>query len=417
MYFNQERARDYMRQCDLDVLIATSPVNITYFSGYFCWLDPTIKGYMVSPGAPSRLALPAYAVFPLEGEPALILNPLFAINGADLWVRDIRIFGDYRVDDTLAPEELPEQYRHFHDLLSSPPESKTGLDALTSVLKDRGLLRARIGVEMEGLSAQRHDEIRQELADATVKDCSNLILLVRMVKNDYELELLTRSAEINERAGMEALSHLRPGISLPDLTLIYRTRAGECGANFDHFCIGLGGLGMATEPDYKFTGKEVFMVDFGCIYQYCFSDTGTTLAMNNLPEQFSTRFEALRDCVSEGMEAVCPGVKSSTVQGIMKKKLSERGFEASSPHGHGLGLEVRDYPTIEADNGLRIRDDCVDLPSDLPLEKNMVINLEASMFLPGVASFQMERSLVVTEKGVRSLVPQDRERPYIAASP
>ena len=66
-----------------------------------------------------------------------------------------------------------------------------------------------------------------------------------------------------------------------------------------------------------------------------------------------------------------------------------------------------------ADNGLRVSDDCVDVASDMPLEENMVLNLEASMFLPGVGSLQMERSLVITPDGCRDLVPQDRSRPFI----
>ena len=92
MFFNQARARTFMRECGLDALIATSHLNITYFTGYFCWLDPTIRGFMLQPGAPASLALPGYAVFPLEGEPALVLNPLFAVNAADLWVRDLHVF-------------------------------------------------------------------------------------------------------------------------------------------------------------------------------------------------------------------------------------------------------------------------------------------------------------------------------------
>ena len=94
MFFNQSRAKAFMKECGLDALIATSHINITYFSGYFCWLDPTIRGYMLEPGSSSRLVLPGYAVFPLEGEPALVLNPLFAVNGTDLWVKDIHVFGN-----------------------------------------------------------------------------------------------------------------------------------------------------------------------------------------------------------------------------------------------------------------------------------------------------------------------------------
>jgi len=35
------------------------------------------------------------------------------------------------------------------------------------------------------------------------------------------------------------------------------------------------------------------------------------------------------------------------------------------PYGHGLGLEIREYPILVANNGLRITDDCVDVRSEL----------------------------------------------------
>ena len=220
----------------------------------------------------------------MEGQPALVLNPLFAINAADLWVQDIRIFGENNVDRSFTSEDLSDNYLRFSDMLLSPPQSETALDALLEILKDRGLLEGRIGLEMGGLYPQKISEIKKALPRASLMDCSNLILLVRMVKNDYELEQLTRAAEINEQAGMEALAQVKPGISLADISLIYRNRAASFGADFDHFCIGLDGLGMATEPVYKFTAEDVMMVDFGCIYNRCYSDTGTTLALNrNLP--------------------------------------------------------------------------------------------------------------------------------------
>ena len=169
---------------------------------------------------------------------------------------------------------------------------------------------------------------------------------------------------------------------------------------------------MATEPDYKLGHDDVLMVDFGCVYQRCFSDTGTTLAMGELPASLMRRFEAVRDSVAAGAAEVRPGTKCSSVRGAMWQTLEDLELTVSYAHGHGVGLEVRDYPTIVADNGLRIQDDCIDLPSDMPLEENMVFNLEASMFLPGVGSFQMERSLVVTADGYRGLVAQERSRPF-----
>ncbi|HIM11403.1 TPA: M24 family metallopeptidase, partial [Candidatus Poribacteria bacterium] len=80
------------------------------------------------------------------------------------------------------------------------------------------------------------------------------------------------------------------------------------------------------------------------------------------------------------VDTIEPGVKSSEIQTAMAQVLDQQNVQASLPHGHGLGLEIRDYPIIVPKNDLYIRDDCVEIPSDLPLETNMVVNLEASIF-------------------------------------
>ncbi|MCE2397104.1 aminopeptidase P family N-terminal domain-containing protein [Candidatus Poribacteria bacterium] len=49
MLFNKTRAQEYMRRCGVDVLVATSPVNITYFSDYRCWIDPAHQAIPIRP--------------------------------------------------------------------------------------------------------------------------------------------------------------------------------------------------------------------------------------------------------------------------------------------------------------------------------------------------------------------------------
>jgi len=64
-----------------------------------------------------------------------------------------------------------------------------------------------------------------------------------------------------------------------------------------------------------------------------------------------------------------------------------------------------------ADNGLRLRDDCINVAADLLLEAGMVFNLECAIFMPGVGTTHIERSFVVTPDGCRPLTPQDRSAP------
>ena len=414
MLFNKDRAADYMRRCEVDVLIATSPVNITYFSGYFSWLDPLFREYMMAPGKSSNLDQTApYAIFPLEGESALVITPLFAVNAADLWVKDLHIFGEALLDESVPPTALSDSDRRFFELLHGKQQNSTPTDAVLSVLKARGLTDARIGLDMEGLTPSSKALIERGLPRATIKDCSNLIRLIRMVKTEDELSKLTRAAEISERAAMESFAIAKPGRPISEIVQHYRAQVASNGAYFDHFAYGVRGLGIATESNHVLTEDDFLYVDFGCIYKYCFSDTGTTLAMREPSASILERHAALRACTRAGVEVMQPGVKTSEVQAAMWQTLNANGVTASFPHGHGLGLEVRDYPIIVADNGQRIRDDCVDVPSDLPLEADMVINLEAMISIPGVGTLHIEQSFVVTADGCRPLVPQYRECPIL----
>jgi Xaa-Pro aminopeptidase len=410
MLLNKARAVEYMRRCGLDALVATSPVNITYFSGYYCWLDPLFKDYMMLPGAPSHLAQ-RYAVLTADGEVSLVVGPQFAVNAADLWVNDLHFFGGTGLDFSLEAQALPEQARGLFDQLRAPIPNATPTDALLTIVTTRGLADARIGIEMEGLTPPAREVLTRHLPNA--KDGSNLIRLIRMVKSDEEIRRLARAAEISEIAAMEALA--RPGGRTADMVHHYRARIAGLGADFDHFAYGVHGMGIATEPEHILSSDSVEYVDFGVRYQYYFSDSGTTLAYAELPTALEKRYAALQACMDAGKKLLRPGVKSSLVQAAMQQTLKEHGITESFPHGHGVGLEVRDYPIIVPDSGLRIRDDCVDVPADLPLEANMVINLEAPLFMAGVGSLHIEETYLVTAHGYQPLVAQERSRVFIPA--
>jgi Xaa-Pro dipeptidase len=410
MLFHKARAVEYMRRCGVDVLIATSSVNITYFTDYYFWLDPLFREYWMAPGASSSLGQ-NYAVFPLEGEPAFVVGPQQVVNAADLWVRDVHTYGETGLDDSIPPAALPDEAERLYDVLHRPHPHATPTEALLGILKARGLTEAQIGLEIEGLTLSARQALQGALPHAAIKDCTNLLRLIRAVKSREEIERLTRSAQINEQVGMESLALAQPGKRVADIVQHFRTRVTELGAEFDHFGYGYRGMGVATEPDYRLADEEVMFVDWGCNYRRYYSDTGTTLAVGEIDSVLLERHTALRACLDAGMQAIRPGVKASAVHGAMWQTLTAHGLKAINPHGHGVGLEIRDYPIIVADNGLRLRDDCINVPSDLPLEVDMVFNLESAIFMPGVGSPHIERSFVVTPDGCRPLTPQDRPGP------
>ena len=411
MLFHSERARSYLHRCGLDALIATSPVNITYFTDYVCWIDPLMKAYMMSPGAPPLLGQ-GYALFSASGDPAFVINgSLLGVNAVDLWVKDIRVFGTPGLDRSLSPVLKDARTDLMDELLKQAHRYGSPEEAIAGALRDRGLGQGRIGIETEGMPAGHLEALRKALPQAELKDASNLIRLIRMVKSPDEIERLTEAARISEVAGMEALALAKPGTSIQKCVHHFRARLAAFGAAMDHFGYGYNGLGIATEPDYVLGESAIEYVDWGCVYRSCFSDTGTTFAMRPLAGELKRRFDALRECMDAAIAAIRPGVRASSVQAAMWDVVSGHGLTNMFPHGHGVGLEVRDYPILVPDNHLRIKDDCIDEPSDLPVEQDMVLNVEAPLFMPGVGSIHLEQSVVVTENGSRPLTPQDRSRP------
>ncbi len=413
MLFNKPRAIEHMRRCGLDALVATSWANITYLTDYYSWIDPLFKEYMMAPGASSHLGQ-GYAVFPLEGEPALIVSPLSVVNAADSWVNEVVTYGATGMDNSLPPGPLTAKYQRLYDGLHRPALGATPTEALLAVLKARGLNGARLGLDMEGLTEPARQALDGALPHAQLKNCSNLLRLIKAVKGPEELARLTRSAEINERAALESLALGRPGVAMGDLAQHYRNRIAALGAEFDHYSYCIRGLGIAGEPAYPLVEDEVMFVDFGCLAGRYFSDTGMTFALRPLAPPLAARHAALREAMAAGMAAVKPGVAGSVVHAAMWSALTERGLTAINPHGHGLGLEIRDYPIIVADAGRRLKDDCIDVPADLPLEVDMVFNLESALFMPGVGATHIERTFVVAADGARPITAQDRSGPIIA---
>ena len=97
----------------------------------------------------------------------------------------------------------------------------------------------------------------------------------------------------------------------------------------------------------------------------------------------------------------------------MRKCLDKSGLKRSNGHGHGIGLEPREYPMIYRGVEKKLTGRVMKASADASLEENMVINLETPYYYLGVGSFHIEKSFVVTTRGFRELIPQKRETPFI----
>ena len=404
---NHDRALALMRHSGLDALVATSARNVLYFSDYYCWLDPLFKGYMTRPGASSDLSH-NFAVLPAAGPAALVVPAIWAGNTVESWIDDLWLHSVGDLDLSVVPTTLDGVSSRLLDQVERGRSRADGVGALRDLLQERGLSEARIGVELDGLSATERSRIAEALPRAEVLDCSNLLRLIRMIKTAEEIARLERSARINVQVAEGVLSGARAGTRISELRSRYIAGVVEAGALLDHFIVSPHGIGIQQTPEYQLADRDVLYVDYGCVYQHYYSDNGTTLVIGDFSKEMEQRYAVLLAGLAAGIEKLRPGVLPSDVRRAMIDTLAEGGITGSNAHGHGVGLEVRDYPIIMPATGLRIHDDCVDVSSDVPLEPGMVVNLELPLFLFGTGSLHMEETFLITADGSRRL---DGDRP------
>ena len=410
---NLPRAMSFMDDTGLDAIIGCSHANVYYLSGYRCWIEPLLREWMVRPGGTSRPYQTSFAILPRVGRPSLVVAAGFVADALAGWVDDVRVWGALAYDETLSGPSLEPGLAGLHE--AQRTAAPDAISALAAVLGDLGLADGCVGIDAEGIGQEEMEQLRSALPRAEFRDCTSLLRLVRAVKSEAEIALLSRIAEINERCGTAVAESVRPGDSAGDLVQRFRALAATEAAEIDHCSPSIGGMSISSRTVHRFSAGEVFCLDVGCCLDGYFSDTGMTVALGELAPPLSTRYSHLRDAILDiGLAAMKPGVAASSVHGAMAEFLRKRSITACFPHGHGIGLELRDYPILVPDTSLRLRDGCVDMPADLILEPGMVINLEVSLLAPGVAGLEVEITALVTEGRSSPLATQDRSEPVIA---
>jgi len=136
-------------------------------------------------------------------------------------------------------------------------------------------------------------------------------------------------------------------------------------------------------------------IDFGAMYRgYC-CDVSRPFVLGKASARQKDVLKVLLEAHQTAAAAARPGVSASTVQAAANKSLTAAwGDRDWWGIGHGVGLEVHEWPFIGYQ---RIVDDRA--YEDRVLEEDMVISLEPTMALPDAGDFQIEDQFVVTPQG------------------
>ena len=407
MLYNKERLCSLMDRFGLDAVVATTPENILYLSGFTSW----------SQGAYKYGNSQSFVVYPRDSSKSLALLTGGGEAGyaslEEVWAKEVYIFGRARKPHVDDPSRLCPEEKRVVSIQGATPVGHTPEEALAQLVKQKGLGRAQIGVDQLGMTMKSYEMLRSFLPEAKLQPASNFMRYVRMIKMPEEIQRLKESAAMNDRALTALLQNARPGITEGELIGIYRSEVGKAGGQvyWNHFSASRGG-NMPPLNDRILGKGDVVRMDMGCSLRGYNADTCRSGRVGEDPEEtHKKRYQAVQEGVLRAVEAVKPGAHPSKLFETMVEGVRAAGIPNYSNFfvGHTIGLEAREFPFIFGP-AEKVDDPYLPDTTDVPLEPGMTLNLEASYHEFGWGTVHVEYTLAVTETASEYLsAPQQQK--------
>ena len=291
--------------------------------------------------------------------------------------------------------------------------SANHVDTARKYLRRIGLKKPKIGIVGEySMSPALYACFQKEEAFSQVEPASDIIENERIVKSDWELQCIREASRI-AKEGIEAAARFaRPGILDLEITTEIERACRLAGSEFfPHYTFVSSGLDLKYHAWWWKCGPrrlqqgDMFHLDFGTMYAgYC-CDISRPFIVGQPSQIQKDAFEVLKQAQEAGRKAAREGALASDVDKAVRRVYRENWpAEESWGGGHGVGLEVHEWPFIGYHN---ITHD--NAYQDTRLRANTVISLEPTIGIPNVGDFQLEDEFVVTKTGAERLndIPQE----------
>ena len=397
--FDLERLAGAMEARGMDGVVITTPLNVTYLSGY-------------NPTAPKADEPPGVAVVisrhdlqhPILIGPDIFLSPFL---DAPIWIEDLRPHRSVLI----SVAALTERSEFFRFMPASRQDSgwvKSAGDrfaggfteAIRGAMQDLSLSHGRVGYDDLRLGAK----LAGSLAD--VIDAYNMMMFVREVKSPQEIEWMRESTRVNQVAIERTVQSWSRGKTWKELVETYHTEITALGGWVSDpggvfFANPLDGdpavrLRIDSEDFVVEPGTNIMFDCHGTKNQYCW-DGGKTWVVEEHSSAMSGRIaRATAEAMNGIYESMRPGVRIGELQEKSRRtyqQLEVPQHESVLTYFHGLGLSHADVLALVED----------DADPNWRLEEGMVI--AAHLLCPGDQNERcwIEEVFVVKEGGPEPL--------------
>jgi Xaa-Pro aminopeptidase len=294
-----------------------------------------------------------------------------------------------------------------------PPDHgliKSAVREIKALLVEHGVADMPLGVDL--VEPPVLFELQRQ--GIKVRDCQQVMLDARELKNIDEITLLNMAASMVDGCYQTIAEALKPGVRESDIVALANKRLYELGSDDVEAINAVSGERCSPHP-HNFTdrlfrpGDQAFfdIIQAFMGYRTCYY---RTLNVGRSTPSQRDAYTKAREWIDAAIETIRPGVTTDKVAALWPKA-EEYGFGSEMEafglqFGHGLGMALHERPIISR---------LVSLEHPLELKEGMVFALET--YCPasdGYSAARIEEEVVVTATGSKVITLFPAEELFVA---
>ena len=284
--------------------------------------------------------------------------------------------------------------RYFSAVTRDVPEYEMVKTERTGFFEKVNELVGKLGIKSLLLdSAQTAYNAALSLNGAKLVGEEYLMQDLRVVKNEEELELMKKAADVACNAFNRLFPEIKEGVTekwvAARLEFLIKEEGGDKYSFDTIVASGLNGAFPHAKPSDKEIQKgELVTIDWGAYYQGYASDMTRTVAVGEISDKLSEIYQVVKESQQSGCDAAKAGLTGIELDKVCRDHIDARNYGEFFVHGtgHGLGMDVHEKPYVNNVN-------------DQPMPENSVVTVEPGIYIEGTGGVRIEDCLVLKQDG------------------
>lgn len=370
-----DKLREKMQQENMQAVIIEKPENVMYFSNF----NPVINSHS------------AFIVMRVDGEPCLLVHSIRYAHALEEGnIPNIKLYGKWG-------DNIP---------LANTPE-----EAIKIILGD---INGKIGMELNYVNVDRYREIGKKIQPETIVSISELVDMMKIIKDEYELDCIRKSAAFVDLGVQTTIEYLEKGYSEAEASTEgqyamrklwhkkYRnhevcgfgTSEGGMIDSLHVWCLSNGHIAYGCDCPRHYYPKEgdlVLPMAWAKTDGY-HAENERTIIVGSLDTFKQNAYDSMLKARESIFKILKPGIMFKDLYNAAAKVYTDYGFEKILPGrvGHGVGCSAHEFPSLAPNNNLL-------------LQSGMVITVEPGLMDKNWGGVRHSDTVLITDDGFEAL--------------